>query len=138
MTSHAWPRSFFNGLPLFTASVALSFAALNASAQNKKPPAPVAPASPEAVCSSTDFKVLAYTINEVSLREERAKEWLRKFGPTCPLDQIEIIMQNQAVWLGTAQTPPIMASIESIYKQKKAAALALEKEAAAAAAGDKK
>jgi hypothetical protein len=82
--------------------------------------------------------VLAYTINEVSLREERAKEWLRKFGPTCPLDQIEIIMQNQAVWLGTAQTPPIMASIESIYKQKKAAALALEKEAAAAAAGDKK
>lgn len=82
--------------------------------------------------------MLAYTINEVSLREERAKEWLRKFGPTCPLDQIEIIMQNQAVWLGTAQTPPIMASIESIYKQKKAAALALEKEAAAAAAGDKK
>ena len=81
MTSHAWPRSFFNGLPLFTASVALSFAALNASAQNKKPPAPVAPAAPEVVCSSTDFKVLAYTINEVSLREERAKEWLRKFGP---------------------------------------------------------
>lgn len=120
------------GILLFTLAV------LGAQAQNKKNPAPAqsAAALPEMACSATEFKALAYTINEVKLREERAKDWLAKFGKTCPLDQIELIMQNQAVWLGTAQTPLIMASIESIYKEKKAAALALEK--AAAAAGDKK
>jgi hypothetical protein len=115
-----------------------TMAAVCVQAQNKKAPTPAqaSPAAQEMVCSATEFKVLAYTINEVKLREERVKEWLGKYGKTCPLDQIELIMQNQAVWLGTAQTPPIMASIESIYKQKKAAALELEK--AAAAAADKK
>ena len=118
----------------------LAFLASVLQAQTKKssPPAQAStPNSVELVCTATDFKALAYTINEVKLREERAKEWLNKFGKSCSLEQIEIIMQNQAVWLGTAQTPIIMASIETIYKQKKAAALELAK-AAANPAGDKK
>ncbi len=89
-----------------------------ASAQNKNTPA--APSAP-VVCSAADFKALAYTINETQLREERAKEWLSKYGKSCPLDQLEIILSNQAVWLGTADTPVIISSIETIYKQKKAA-----------------
>jgi hypothetical protein len=93
-------------------------------AQNKNS---AAPAAAPLVCSATDFKALAYTINDAQLREDRAKEWLSKYGKVCPLDQLEIILINQAVWLGTANTPAIISSIETIYKQKKASAADLEK-----------
>lgn len=89
------------------------------------PSVPAKPDSPVAAvtaCSASEFKALAYTINDAQQREERAKEWLNKNGKTCPLDQIEIILSNQAVWLGTADTPVIISAIETIYKQKKAAA----------------
>jgi len=96
----------------------------DASAQNKNtaitPP-------PAVVCSATDFKALAYTTNDAQLREDRAKEWLSKYGKSCPLDQIEFILMNQAVWLGTSNTPAIISSIETIYKQKKSSAQELEK-----------
>lgn len=104
------------------------FCALSVYAQNKNsaPPAtPVtaaAPAAPVTACSAAEFKALAYTINDAQQREERAKEWLNKNGKSCPIDQIEIILSNQAVWLGTADTPVIISAIETIYKQKKAAA----------------
>jgi hypothetical protein len=89
-------------------------------AQNKNAP-------PALVCSASDFKALAYTTNDAQLREERAKEWLNKYGKSCPLDQIEFILMNQAVWLGTSNTPAIISSIETIYKQKKSSAQELEK-----------
>ena len=99
--------------------------ALNgASAQNKNTPASPAPAL---VCSASDFKALAYTTNDAQQREERAKEWLNKYGKSCPLDQLELILMNQAVWLGTANTPPIISATETIYKQKKASSEELEK-----------
>jgi hypothetical protein len=80
------------------------------------------------VCSASDFKALAYTTNDAQLREERASEWLSKYGKVCAVDQLELILMNQAVWLGTANTPPIISTTESLYKQKKAAAAAeLEK-----------
>ena len=86
------------------------------------PVKPAAPTAPVATCSASEFKALAYTINDAQLREERAKEWLNKYGKSCPIDQIEFILSNQAVWLGTADTPVIISAIETIYKQKKAAA----------------
>ena len=92
----------------------------HSSAQNKNAP-------PALVCSASDFKALAYTTNDVQLREERAKEWLNKYGKSCPLDQIEFILMNQAVWLGTSNTPAISSSIETIYKLKKASSDDLEK-----------
>ena len=91
-----------------------------ASAQNKNAP-------PAFVCSASDFKALAYTTNDEQLREERAKEWLNKYGKSCPLDQIEFILINQAVWLGTSNTPAISSSIETIYKLKKASTEELQK-----------
>jgi len=98
------------------------FCALHVYAQNKNPAPPAAPTAPVATCSASEFKALAYTINDAQQREERAKEWLNKYGKSCPIDQIEIILSNQAVWLGTADTPVIISAIETIYKQKKAAA----------------
>jgi hypothetical protein len=77
--------------------------------------------------SASDFKALAYTTNDEQLREERAKEWLNKYGKSCPLDQIEFILINQAVWLGTSNTPAISSSIETIYKLKKASTEELQK-----------
>jgi hypothetical protein len=90
------------------------------SAQNKNAP-------PVLVCSASDFKALAFTTNDAQQREDRAKEWLSKYGKSCPLDQIELILTNQAVWLGTSNTPAISSSIEIIYKLKKASTEDLEK-----------
>ena len=98
----------------------------DASAQTKSPtpvPAPVAPQ----VCAASDFKALAYTTNDAQLREERAKEWLGKYGKSCPLDQLELILMNQALWLGTSNTPRIISATETLYQQKKASADELEK-----------
>ena len=103
--------------------MALGIFVLNgASAQNKN-----TPGSPAVVCSASDFKALAYTTNDAQQREERAKEWLSKYGKSCPMDQLELILMNQAVWLGTANTPPIISATETIYKQKKASSEDLEK-----------
>ena len=115
------PLQTFTGLFF----LALGGVALNcASAQNKNTPGSPAPA---VVCSASDFKALAYTTNDAQQREDRAKEWLSKYGKSCPLDQLELILMNQAVWLGTANTPPIISATETIYKQKKASADELEK-----------
>jgi len=100
------------------------FCVLTAHAQNKNT---ATTAAPVAACSASEFKALAYTINDAQQREERAKEWLSKYGKSCPMDQIEIILSNQAVWLGTADTPVIISTIETIYKQKKGAAEDLAK-----------
>jgi len=101
------------------------FCVLSVYAQYKDSATPAKPATPVTAvtaCSAAEFKALAYTINDAQQREERAKEWLNKYGKSCPIDQIEIILSNQAVWLGTADTPVIISAIETIYKQKKAAA----------------
>lgn len=95
-----------------------------ASAQTKNPSSTT---TASAACSASDFKALGYTTNDAQLREERAKEWLNKHGKSCAMDQLEIILSNQSVWLGTADTPAIISTIESIYKQNKAAAEAIEK-----------
>ena len=95
-----------------------------ASAQNKNTPSSPAPA---VVCSASDFKALAYTTNDSQQREDRAKEWLSKYGKSCPLDQLELILMNQAVWLGTSNTPAISSSIETLYKLKKTSTDELEK-----------
>ena len=116
-----FPLHSFTGLFFLTLG---GFALNCASAQNKNTLGSPAPA---VVCSASDFKALAYTTNDAQQREERAKEWLSKYGKSCPLDQLELILMNQAVWLGTANTPPIISATETIYKQKKASADELEK-----------
>ena len=116
-----FPLHSFTGLFFLTLG---GFALSCASAQNKNTLGSPAPA---VVCSASDFKALAYTTNDAQQREERAKEWLSKYGKSCPLDQLELILMNQAVWLGTANTPPIISATETIYKQKKASADELEK-----------
>jgi hypothetical protein len=114
----AKPKTFGVFVSLLAAIVSIC-----APAQNKNPSTSTA----AVVCSAADFKALAFTINDAQVREERAKEWIAKYGKSCSIDQIEIILSNQAVWLGTADTPAIISSIESIYKQNKAAADAIEK-----------
>jgi hypothetical protein len=113
---HTFAELFFLGLGVLAFNCAL--------AQNKNTPSSPAAA---VVCAASDFKGLAYTTNDAQQREERAKDWLSKYGKSCPLDQLELILMNQAVWLGTANTPPIISATESIYKLKKAAADELEK-----------
>lgn len=119
-------KLIFGNLPLHkSCCVFISlFCALSVYAQNKNS---ATPAAPVAACSASEFKALAYTINDAQQREERAKEWLNKYGKSCPMDQIEIILSNQAVWLGTADTPVIISAIENIYKQKKTMAEELDK-----------
>ena len=113
---HTFAELFFLGLGVLAFNCAL--------AQNKNTPSSPAAA---VVCAASDFKALAYTTNDAQQREERAKDWLSKYGKSCPLDQLELILMNQAVWLGTANTPPIISATETIYKLKKAAADELEK-----------
>ncbi len=108
---------FYQLIPL-----ALSLCGVLAWAQAPKPQdKPVSSA-----CSAADFKAMAYSINDVLLREKRALEWLARYGADCPPAEIQSIHNNLAVWLGTADTPKVHLTVKDLYQSKQPVASTLE------------
>ena len=91
-------------------------------AQAPQPPEP----KNNAACSAADFKAMAYSINEVLVREKRALEWLSRYGGDCSFAEIDTIRNNVAVWLGTANTPKVSQTVKELHASKKPAASTLE------------
>lgn len=77
-------------------------------------------------CTAADFKAMAYSINDVLLREKRALEWLSRYGGSCPYPEIESIRNNLAVWLGTADTPKVHQTVKELHLSKQPVASTLE------------
>ncbi|MFM7697440.1 MAG: hypothetical protein ACKO5X_02255, partial [Limnohabitans sp.] len=71
------------------------------------------------VCKATDFRAIAYSINDTQAREKRALEWLSRYGKDCPFPEIESIRNNVAVWLGTANTEKVHQTVKELYLAKK-------------------
>jgi len=73
------------------------------------------------ICNVADLKTLALSINNEQEREKSVTDWLSRFGKTCSVEQIGLIKINLAPWLGTANTPRINRSIESLIAGKNSA-----------------
>ena len=78
------------------------------------------------VCKASDFRAMAYSINDEQVRERRALEWLSRYGKDCPFNEIEQIRSNVSVWLGTSNSPKVHQTVKELYLSKKPLPSSLE------------
>ena len=95
---------------------------------------PAAPAEPRPVCVVAEFKGIGLHTHDPQERSVKAAQWLQRNGPACSLAQAITITSNRAAWLGTADTPMLMSSIEGMVESRQNAAAAAQTPTAAAAA----
>ena len=82
-------------------------------------PNPVQEEKASPLCKAEDFRSMAYSINDVQVREKRALEWLARYGKDCSYNDIEAIRSNVAVWLGTADTEKVHQTVKQLHLTKK-------------------
>jgi hypothetical protein len=96
----------------------LIFLVLNAQAQNKPKSTGAPSPTGDASCIVADLKAIALETHDVQERGVRAKDWLKKFGPSCTPFQIALISANRNTWLGHADSPSFVAMIDRINELK--------------------
>ena len=85
---------------------------------------PAAPAAPRPVCEVAEFKGIGLHTHDPQERSVKAAQWLQRNGPACTLAQAITITSNRSAWLGAADTPLLMASIEGMVESRQNAAAA--------------
>jgi len=93
---------------------------------------PAAPAEPRPVCVVAEFKGIGLHTHDPQERSVKAAQWLQRNGSACSLAQAITITSNRSAWLGTADTPMLMASIEGMVESRQNAAAAAQTATAAA------
>ena len=93
---------------------------------------PAAPAEPRPVCVVAEFKGIGLHTHDPQERSVKAAQWLQRNGSACTLAQAITITSNRSAWLGTADTPMLMASIEGMVESRQNAAAAAQTATAAA------
>ena len=93
---------------------------------------PAAPAEPRAVCVVAEFKGIGLLTHDPQERSAKAAQWLQRNGSACTLTQVITITSNRAAWLGTADTPMLMAKLEGMLESLQNAAAAAQTATAAA------
>lgn len=98
----------------------------------KRATPPAAPAEPRPVCVVAEFKGIGLHTHDPQERSVKAAQWLQRNGSACTLAQAITITSNRSAWLGTADTPMLMASIEGMVESRQNAAAAAQTATAAA------
>ena len=98
----------------------------------KRATTPAAPAEPRPVCVVAEFKGIGLHTHDPQERSVKAAQWLQRNGSACTLAQAITITSNRSAWLGTADTPMLMASIEGMVESRQNAAAAAQTATAAA------
>ncbi len=93
---------------------------------------PAAPAEPRPVCVVAEFKGIGLHTHDPQERSVKAAQWLQRNGTACSLAQAITITSNRTAWLGTADTPMLMASIEGMIESRQSAAAAAQAATSAA------
>jgi len=79
----------------------------------KRATPPAAPAEPRPVCVVAEFKGIGLHTHDPQERSVKAAQWLQRNGSACTLAQAITITSNRSAWLGTADTPMLMADRKS-------------------------
>ena len=88
-----------------------------ATAQTAKRAAPTAaPAEPVAACLVADFKALGLHTHDPQERSTKVAEWIKRNAAACTQAQAIMISSNRSAWLGTADSPMLMAALEGIIE----------------------
>jgi hypothetical protein len=93
---------------------------------------PAAPAEPRPVCVVAEFKGIGLHTHDPQERSAKAAQWLQRNGSACSLAQAITITSNRSAWLGTADTPMLMATLEGMIESRQNAAAAAEAATSAA------
>lgn len=106
-----------------------------AAAQTAKRVNPIsAPAAPRPACVVAEFKGIGLHTHDPQERSIKAVQWLQRNGSACSLAQAITITSNRSAWLGTADTPMLMATLEGMIESRQNA-VALSSPTAANAPG---
>jgi len=84
----------------------------------KRATLPTTAPAPRAVCLVADFKAIGMHTHDPMERSLKASEWLQRNGPACSLAQAITITSNRSAWLGTADTPMLMATLEGMIESR--------------------
>jgi len=98
----------------------------------KRASPPATPAEPRPACVVAEFKGLGLNTHDPQERSVKATQWLQRNGSACSLAQAITITSNRSAWLGTADTPLLITSIEGMVESRQNAAAAAQTATAAA------
>ena len=76
---------------------------------------PVEIPGPNPNCNSMEFKRLAIVTHDAAQRKSTALRWLKKHGPDCRDYDLNIIENNLANWLGSANGIEITSLIYTLF-----------------------
>ena len=87
---------------------------------------PAAPTAPRPACVVAEFKGIGLHTHDPQERSVKAAQWLQRNGTACSLAQAITITSNRSAWLGTADTPMLMATLEGMIESRQNAAAAAQ------------
>ncbi len=81
------------------------------------PPATRAPAQTSTgVCLLADFRALALTTHDPQLRMDAALGWLSQHARHCNIDQLKMLNNYRASWMGSSDHPKVQGMIDSLIE----------------------
>jgi hypothetical protein len=134
LTIYSLTMSKHNIRPLALAWLLSAIVGTAAAQTAKRASPPATPAEPRPACVVAEFKGLGLNTHDPQERSVKAAQWLQRNGSACSLAQAITITSNRSAWLGTADTPLLITSIEGMVESRQNAAAAAQTATAAAAA----
>mgnify|MGYP003334007290 CR=1 FL=1 len=67
-------------------------------------------------CKVAEWRAMGLTLHDPAERRVRARNWLLAQARGCSLEQLNMIRDNNAVWMGTAGTPDLEALVEEFIE----------------------
>ncbi len=79
---------------------------------------PVKTTPPPGVCLLADFRAMALTTHDPAQRLEAATKWLQQHARHCSADQLKILGNYRASWMGSADHPKLQGTIDGLIEAK--------------------
>lgn len=74
--------------------------------------------SAEGVCLLADFRALALTTHDPAARLDSAMRWMNQHARHCSVDQLKILSNYRASWLGSSDHPKLQGLIDGLIEAK--------------------
>ncbi len=68
-------------------------------------------------CVVADFRAIGIDVQDAEERRRRALAWIRQRGKQCSAQQLLVMRNNRAQWMGTADSGAVAAAIDSLLEK---------------------
>lgn len=80
-----------------------------------EPPPKPGPLKPPG-CAVAEFRAIGIDTQDAQVRREKASAWLKKKARDCTPEQLIVMRNNRAQWLGTADSAQMAAAIDGLLE----------------------